>query len=121
MNNKIIIVLITIILITHGKRHFIENKIHNKQELDGGIKWESPESFHNDEDYQKAINQARHEFHHICHLSIDVTWIRVDKVGFQIVAGVMWWLEVELSDDEVYEMKVYQELEGTFKLVGCTK
>ncbi|CAD8207088.1 unnamed protein product [Paramecium octaurelia] len=119
--NITIIVLITILLIAQGKRHIIENKMHKKQQLEGGISWESPESFHNDEDYQKAIEKARHEFHQVCHLSVDITWVRVDKVGFQIVAGVMWWLEVELSDDKVYEMKVYQELEGTFKLVECSK
>ncbi|CAD8208087.1 unnamed protein product [Paramecium pentaurelia] len=119
--NKIIIVFLTIILITQAKRHFIENKVNQKQELLGGIKWKSPQKFNNDEDYQKAIEKARHEFHHICNLSIDITWIRVEKVGFQIVAGVMWWLEVELSNDQIYEMKVYQELEGTFELVECNK
>ncbi|CAD8112339.1 unnamed protein product [Paramecium sonneborni] len=120
--NKTIIVLITIILLVEGKRHYIENKMHKKQqELAGGIRWESPQNFHNDEDYKKAVQKAMHEFHGVCHVSIEVSWIRVEKVGFQIVAGVMWWLEVELSNNEVYEMKVLQELEGTFELVGCTQ
>ncbi|CAD8120229.1 unnamed protein product [Paramecium sonneborni] len=119
--NKTILVLIAIILLTQGKRHYIENKINKKQELLGGIRWDTPENFKNDEDYQKAVRTARNEFHQVCHLQNNVIWIRVDKVGFQIVEGIMWWLEVQLSSIKVQEMKVLQELEGTFKLVGCTQ
>ncbi|CAD8194193.1 unnamed protein product [Paramecium octaurelia] len=119
--NKTIITLITIIMITQAKRHFIENKIQKYQELLGGVKWQSPKSFKNDKNYSKALEEARQEFHHVCHLSNNVAWVKVGKAGFQIVQGIMWWFEVKLSDKGAYQMKVYQDLEGTFELVECKK
>ncbi|CAK91066.1 unnamed protein product (macronuclear) [Paramecium tetraurelia] len=108
-------------MITQAKRHFIENKIQKNQELLGGVRWQSPNNYKNDENYFQALEKAKQDFHKVCHLPNGVTWVKVEKVGLQIVQGRMWWFEVKLSDKKTYQMEVYQDLQDTFELDECNK